>query len=304
MTNFRNLFLAKSARDMNDDHVWFSVVGRPARSPFTRVQRLSCCLTLLYCTMFTNIMFFGRGDDFDPPAPIRFAGLKINPPISWTEVMISIQSAAIILPVNLLIVFLFRRSYSTTKPEGNDEETNTTGKRPNREDKTVSFTSSSDDPDVPTVWSYVVQARRYPQFSSGPLVRSEAPTGTVESNFSNSETSKLENKTKFSLPWCTIYIAWLLLWAAGFAAAYFTVLYTLSFGRAKAEAWIVTFLTTFVTDIFLTQPFKLLTVAVMFALLARTPVEDDDPPPASLQKDEEYLQVTFVSQYQKHLADL
>ncbi|XP_078594496.1 polycystin family receptor for egg jelly-like [Branchiostoma floridae x Branchiostoma japonicum] len=110
MTKFRNVFLAKSARDMNDGHLWFSVSGRPARSPFTRVQRLSCCLTLLYSTMLTNIMFFGRGDDFDPPEPLRIAGLEIEPPISLPQLMIGIQSAVIIMPVNLLIVFLFRQS--------------------------------------------------------------------------------------------------------------------------------------------------------------------------------------------------
>ena len=73
-------------RDMNDGHLWFSVAGRPARSPFTRVQRLSCCLTLLYSTMLTNIMFFGRGDDFDPPEPLKIAGLEIKPPISLPQV--------------------------------------------------------------------------------------------------------------------------------------------------------------------------------------------------------------------------
>ncbi|XP_078571582.1 polycystin-1-like protein 2 [Branchiostoma floridae x Branchiostoma japonicum] len=211
LTKFRNLFLSKSARDMNDDHVWFSVLGRPARSPFTRVQRLSCCLTLLYSTMLTNIMFFGRGDDFDPPAPIRFAGL----------LMISIQSAAIILPVNLLIVFLFRHANSAANPEG--------------------------------------------------------------------EKGK---KTKPAA-------AWFLIWATSFVPAYFTVLYTLSFGRAKAEAWLVTFLTTFLTDLFVMQPTKLLGVAVMFALLVKPPypfqmkqkpVEDEDPPASPLQGDEEYLQ--------------
>ncbi|XP_066269401.1 uncharacterized protein [Branchiostoma lanceolatum] len=117
LKKFRNLFLAKSSRDMNDGHLWFSVVGRPARSPFTRVQRLSCCLTLLYSTMLTNIMFFGRGDDFDPPEPIRFAGVDIDPPISLPQMMIGIQSAAIILPVNILIVFLFRN----TGPRGTNK---------------------------------------------------------------------------------------------------------------------------------------------------------------------------------------
>ncbi|XP_078692098.1 polycystin-1-like protein 2 [Branchiostoma floridae x Branchiostoma belcheri] len=86
MKEFRNVFLAKSSRDMNDGHLWFSVAGRPARSPFTRVQRLSCCLTLLYSTMLTNIMFFGRGDDFDPPEPLRIAGTEINSPISLPQV--------------------------------------------------------------------------------------------------------------------------------------------------------------------------------------------------------------------------
>ncbi|CAH1253412.1 PKD1L3 [Branchiostoma lanceolatum] len=162
------------ARDMNDDHVWFSVLGRPARSPFTRVQRLSCCLTLLYCTMFTNIMFFGRGDDFDPPAPIRFAGLIIKPPISWAEVMIGIQSTVIILPINLLIVFLFRHSPSTATLGGKDSKTNTKAKRVMRENNTVSFSSLSDDPDVPTVWSYT------PGFSSGQSVsqRRTLPSST------------------------------------------------------------------------------------------------------------------------------
>ncbi|XP_019627203.1 PREDICTED: polycystic kidney disease protein 1-like 2 [Branchiostoma belcheri] len=364
MTDFRNLFLAKSARDMNDDHVWFSVLGRPARSPFTRAQRLSCCLTLLYSTMFTNIMFFGRGDDFDPPAPIRFAGLVIKPPVSLAQVMISIQTAAIILPVNLLIVFLFRHSNSTTKADNKDKyKTSTTAKTAKRVDNTASFTSTSDDPDVPTVWSYALKApiARYPEFSSSSTEHSESPTGKVESCLPAAKTNSSANKTKFSFPWWTVYIAltssarlfaddtaayntitsiqdqallqqdlerlaewerkwdmsfhpgkcqtlrvtrsrrplqydyqlhghtlktvpsvkylaWVLLWAAGFTAAYFTVLYTLSFGRAKAEAWIVTFLTTFVIDLFLTQPFKLLAVAVMFGLLAKNPAPDHEPP--------------------------
>ncbi|XP_078585926.1 polycystin-1-like protein 2 [Branchiostoma floridae x Branchiostoma japonicum] len=200
LKKFRNLFLAKSSRDINDGHLWFSVVGRPARSPFTRVQRLSCCLTLLYSTMLTNIMFFGRGDEFDPPEPLMFGGTEINIPVSLPQIMIGIQSAAIILPVNILIVFLFR--------------------------------------------------------NTGPQVTNKAQTED-------------HGKKKSSLPWWAVYIGWLLVWSASFVAAFFTVLYTLSFGRAKAEAWLVTFLTSFVTDLFLMQPFKLLIVAVIFAMVSK-----------------------------------
>ena len=42
--------------------MWLSVVSRPTRSSFSRVQRVSCCVSLLFLTMITNCMFF-QGDD-------------------------------------------------------------------------------------------------------------------------------------------------------------------------------------------------------------------------------------------------
>lgn len=54
-----NLFFTKTAKDLCDGHIWYSVLNRPASSNFTRVQRLSCCLSLLLCTMLTSIMFWG-----------------------------------------------------------------------------------------------------------------------------------------------------------------------------------------------------------------------------------------------------
>eukprot|EP00058_Branchiostoma_floridae_P027767 XP_002613258.1 hypothetical protein BRAFLDRAFT_68223 [Branchiostoma floridae] len=41
-----------------DGHLWFSVASRPTRSHFTRVQRASCCLSLVFLTMITNAMFY------------------------------------------------------------------------------------------------------------------------------------------------------------------------------------------------------------------------------------------------------
>ncbi|XP_035660325.1 polycystic kidney disease protein 1-like 2 [Branchiostoma floridae] len=183
--------------------------------------------------MLTNITFFGRGDDFDPPEPLVFGGTEINIPVSLPQIMIGIQSAAIILPVNILIVFLFR--------------------------------------------------------NTGPQV-------------TNKSKAEDQGKTKSSLPWWAVYIGWLLVWSASFVAAFFTVLYTLSFGRAKAEAWLVTFLTSFVTDLFLMQPFKLLIVAVIFAMVSKTPVEDDDPPSEPLQPGEEYLQPANQENDSRHMS--
>lgn len=58
-----NLFFMKTAKDFRDGHIWFSVISRPPCSTFTRVQRVSCCFSLLLCTMLTSIMFWGIPTD-------------------------------------------------------------------------------------------------------------------------------------------------------------------------------------------------------------------------------------------------
>ncbi|CAH1266446.1 PKD1L3 [Branchiostoma lanceolatum] len=297
MTKFRNIFLAKSARDMNDGHLWFSVAGRPARSPFTRVQRLSCCLTLLYSTMITNIMFFGRGDDFDPPEPLRIAGLEIKPPISLPQLMIGIQSAAIIMPVNLLIVFLFRQSDKKGQKEDEYKDANKRQLTEGREANTDGFQQNkrnakygpgshelylndgSAHKDRTYGRTVVDNKLRVVQLSSQ---RSDRPQSgeCVEDDSS---------KRKCSASRWAAFFGWCLVLSGSFVAAFFTVLYTLSFGRQKAEAWVFTFVTSFFTDLFLVQPIKLIMVAILFALLAKNPVEDEDPPPSSPADDEEYI---------------
>lgn len=49
--------------------------GRPHRSRFTRIQRLTCCLSLLFCTMFANILFY-QGDEAQSSSspPIKVLG--------------------------------------------------------------------------------------------------------------------------------------------------------------------------------------------------------------------------------------
>jgi len=60
---YSNLFFMKTAKDFRDGHIWFSVISRPPSSNFTRVQRVSCCCSLLLCTMLTSIMFYGIPTD-------------------------------------------------------------------------------------------------------------------------------------------------------------------------------------------------------------------------------------------------
>ena len=59
LTGFGFLFYSKTRRNLSDGHLWFSVFARPSRSTFTRCQRATCCLSLLFCSMMANIFFYG-----------------------------------------------------------------------------------------------------------------------------------------------------------------------------------------------------------------------------------------------------
>ncbi|MCI4383146.1 hypothetical protein PGIGA_G00023010 [Pangasianodon gigas] len=103
LKRFSNLFFMKTTKDFQDGHIWFSVINRPPSSNFTRVQRVSCCFSLLLCTMLTSIMFWGIPTD--PSEQTMDLG-KIE--FTWQQVMIGIQSSIIMFPINLLIVSIFR----------------------------------------------------------------------------------------------------------------------------------------------------------------------------------------------------
>ncbi|XP_019644234.1 PREDICTED: polycystic kidney disease protein 1-like 2 [Branchiostoma belcheri] len=325
MTEFVNLFRSKTSRDVNDSHLWFSVKGRPARSPFTRVQRLSCCLTLLYSTMVTNIMFFGQGDNFDPPDKIQIAGIEMNPPIDLPKLMISLQSAAIIMPVNILIVFFFRHSRRKPSKKRKNNHCSTSAaeegatmsekhqswmlaaaepvdkKKTFNNQKTFFSTSPSTQASAQEpILMYSLGLERTFNLNSKSLLANKSPSKKSKEktskkyednkSFKSRDSQKEQHKEEEGgVRWWAICTGWLLVWSASFVAAFFTVLYTLSFGRPKAEAWCIAFVTSFLSDIIVIQPVKLVVVAVVFALFIKSPVTEEDPAPSPLHKTEEYL---------------
>ncbi|XP_039983123.1 polycystic kidney disease protein 1-like 2 [Xiphias gladius] len=115
LKRFSNLFFMKTAKDFRDGHIWFSVVSRPPCSTFTRVQRVSCCFSLLLCTMLTSIMFWGIPTD--PSEQTMDLG---HIEFTWQQVMIGVQSSIIMFPINLLIVSIFRNTRPREKASRTD----------------------------------------------------------------------------------------------------------------------------------------------------------------------------------------
>ncbi|XP_071612747.1 polycystin-1-like protein 3 [Heliangelus exortis] len=113
MKQFSNLFFMKTSKGFQDGHIWYSVFSRSPRSSFTRAQRVSCCFSLLLCTMLTSIMFWGVPKD---PAEQKMDLGRIE--FTWQEVMIGFESSLLMFPINLLIVQIFRN----TRPRAATQE--------------------------------------------------------------------------------------------------------------------------------------------------------------------------------------
>ena len=102
--SFSDQVRSRFGRKIADSHLWMSVFGKACSSSFTRVQRVSCCLSLLFSAMIANAMFYdlgGKSDGAIQVGPFKFSGRQI---------VIGVQSGLIIAPVNILIVLLFKSS--------------------------------------------------------------------------------------------------------------------------------------------------------------------------------------------------
>lgn len=105
LTGFSHLFFTKAKKDLMDGHLWFSIFGKPHKSNFTRVQRLTCCLSLLFATMLGSIMLYrGPTEEQGNTMSIRLG------PISLTvqQILKGILSSLISFPINLIIVLVFK----------------------------------------------------------------------------------------------------------------------------------------------------------------------------------------------------
>ncbi|XP_037401328.1 polycystic kidney disease protein 1-like 2 [Pygocentrus nattereri] len=176
LKGFSNLFFMKTAKDFCDGHIWFSVVSRPASSNFTRVQRISCCFSLLLCTMLTSIIFWGIPTD--PSEQSLDVG---NIKFSWKQVMIGVQSSIIMFPVNLLIVSIFRFTRPRKKIQKVEEDQQPKSGSPQQEKK-HSDTSPQWCKQTDIAVEYVIKDIKRMLYQLTKAVRCPIPKTTLESD--------------------------------------------------------------------------------------------------------------------------
>ena len=115
-----------------------------------------------------------------------------------------------------------------------------------------------------------------------------APVGFFESVFEEIGDQPQTKKTKRSLPWWCSIVAWILLWMTVAVCAAFVTFYGIMFQDVKCKKWISSLMISFFTSAFVTQPVKILLVALFIALLFKKP-HDEDEDELSNEDEEEYV---------------
>ncbi|KAF7212109.1 transcript variant X2 [Nothobranchius furzeri] len=118
IASFMNIFQSRTSTGFRDEHIWVSIVDPPSRSPFTRAQRVSCCMCLLLCTMAINIAFWNIPVDESSPVLFSIGSMTMR----WQEFMVGVQCGLLMFPINILIITIFRsirpRIVSKSKNDG------------------------------------------------------------------------------------------------------------------------------------------------------------------------------------------
>lgn len=214
LAKFKNLFVVRTARSLGDGHLWLSVFTRPPHVSFTRCQRLSCCLSVLLAAMVTNAMFYNFGGT--PEDPFELGPLKL----SLTQIKIGILSSIIAIPINVLVVMIFRNVKQKSQEH-----------------------------------MYKV---------------------SVE---------ETEEKAPGYLPYCFIYIGWALCILTSLTAAAFIVFYSMMWGKETSNQWLTSITVSFIQDVFVSQPIKVILLASLLSLIIKKPPEREKVFGVSYQKD-------------------
>ncbi|XP_056405582.1 polycystin-1-like [Hyla sarda] len=121
LSSFSQVFPAQLALGLTDWHLWLSVWWRPARSRFTRIQRVTCCALTFHLYMAACSLWYGATGVQGESLPLGFQSL-----VTWQSVCIGILTSVMALPVQLLFSFFFRETRSLVFVEDSVTSASTT----------------------------------------------------------------------------------------------------------------------------------------------------------------------------------
>ncbi|XP_022236079.1 polycystic kidney disease protein 1-like 2 [Limulus polyphemus] len=272
-TEFSHLFNVTSRKNLSDGHLWFSIFMRPPKSRFTRCQRVSCCIALLYLSMLVNAMWYGRTSSKPSASAVSVGPLSLSP----EQIGVGVMANLIVFPPTFLMITLFRKSkLRKLRPS---RVTEALKKQSGRTDNEDSTSTGSVRPGTSTSTSTLISDTTKPR---------------KDNDREDDTEKKKKKKKKFLFPWWCLYLAWFVSLSTIAVSVFFLWGYGVQFGDEKTRKWVTSLLISFFTSILVTQPIKVFLMAMIFSTLCKSvdndedDAEEDEEAP-ELNPDEEWL---------------
>ena len=294
-TQFSHLFHQKSSKNLKDGHLWFSVFMRPPASRFTRCQRVSACMALLYLSMLVNAMWYQRV----PPKP-RSSALEIGPfALSPEQIGVGFFANLIVFPPTFLIVFLFRRSKLRTlrKPRIQAALEKQGIKVHSHHQSTLSTPSHNKVHSISSQGQMMTDTDSQASLDMGLQLKDmDSKRGVGLLSLKSERQANKKKKRSALLPYWCRYIAWGLCIFSILISVFFLWAYGIQFGDDKTRKWISSLIVSFFASILVTQPIKVFLTAIILSTLLKAPdsevdeeEEDEEKLSLELGADEEWL---------------
>ncbi|NXN91874.1 PKDRE protein, partial [Rhinopomastus cyanomelas] len=260
-------FLINFTNNLTEGHLWLSIFAHILTNSFSRLQRLSSCLAILLLNLLVNIMFFNADKNEATSKHLRYA----------RSVTVGIECALLTVPLEMLIIALFKYSQKEPSPPRVAQTDPTASKHlpskslknmkqrlqkwrlpkasaPSRDISLKNLTSERDANVIASEEQRTTMASS-PAFQRRPPSNPDGSTNYIEGrNF-----KKQKKPRRFNImtcPWC-IYVSWALVIAVSGISAFFIVLYGLSYGYQTSVEWLVASGVSFLENVFCISVLKI-----------------------------------------------
>lgn len=235
----KDYFLIKLSKELEDSHVWLSLFSHVVPGPFNRVERISCCLTIMLSSLLFNIMFFS-GEQERQVISVQRRYLK--------SIYIGFVSALFSFPLHLTMISLFRHS----REKYLDHKT---GKWEERRYSLFVYESSAES--INLNWNAQCPS---------------TPNTNCNNNFSG--VRKLIHRVLDFLkspqfPWWCRYVSWALVFLISTVASFFIILYGLTYGYTTSLEWFIAAMTSFFESVFLLQTLKIALISAISTIFMK-----------------------------------
>ncbi|KAL1131955.1 hypothetical protein AAG570_011566 [Ranatra chinensis] len=234
LKNWNTLTKENLQLGFRETHLWISVFIRHPRSAFSRSQRLSVAMCMIMTNMLVSLLFYGAAKTTYADDPSYSLGLR--------EIIVSIESALITVPLTFMVAFCFKKSrptYETNLYETDAPKDGKAGK------KKWTISNCCKNPEIIfTMLGNAVELR--------PLLPA-----------SLNETDKRQRRMRQF--W--FIAAWSFCMGVILVSSFFIMLLGLKVGANRSLLWMSAILIGFFQGIFIAQPLKIVIIALALGLI-------------------------------------